>query len=63
MSFLIRFLGSHVRMNLSHLFQKCNLSLPLENIKKPQGFLMFSGGREMVHWKEMGQSLVILPSK
>ena len=25
-----------------------------ENITKPCGFLMFSGGRERVHWKQMG---------
>ena len=24
--------------------------LPPENIRKPKGFLMFSGGRERVHW-------------
>ena len=28
---------------------QCTLSLPLENIRKPQGFLMFSGGRELVY--------------
>ena len=22
-----------------------------ENIRKPEGFLMFSGGREWVHWE------------
>ena len=27
---------------------------PPENIRKPYGFLTFSGGREMVHWKQMG---------
>ena len=30
------------------------LSLPPGNIKKPYGFLMFSGVRERVHWKQMG---------
>ena len=30
------------------------LSLPPENIKKPLGFLMFSRGRERVHWEQMG---------
>ena len=29
-------------------------SLPLENIRKPQGFLMFTGGRERVRWEQMG---------
>ena len=28
---------------------QCTLSPPLENIRKPHGFLMFSGGRERVH--------------
>ena len=27
------------------------LFLPPENIRKPRGFLMFSGGRERVHWE------------
>ena len=27
---------------------------PPENIRKPYGFLMFSGGRERVHWERMG---------
>ena len=29
------------------------LFLSIENIRKPSGFLMFSGGRERVHWKQM----------
>ena len=29
--------------------------LPPENIRKLYCFLMFSGGRERVHWKQMGQ--------
>ena len=28
--------------------------LPSENIRKPNGFLMFSGGRERAHWEQMG---------
>ena len=28
--------------------------LPLEDIGKPCGFLMFSGGRERMHWERMG---------
>ena len=27
---------------------------PPENIRKPHDFLMFSGGRERVHWELMG---------
>ena len=27
---------------------------PPENIRKPYGFLMFSGGRERLHWEQMG---------
>ena len=30
----------------------CTLSLPPENIKNPDGFLIFSGNRERVHWKQ-----------
>ena len=26
----------------------------LKTSKKPYGFLMFSGGRESVHWQQMG---------
>ena len=33
---------------------QCTLSLPLKSIRKPDIFLIFSGGREMVHWKQMG---------
>ena len=36
------------------IFSQCTLYLPPENIKKPYGFLMFSGGREGVHWKQIG---------
>ena len=31
---------------------QCTLSLPTENIRKPYSFLMFSGGRERVHWEQ-----------
>ena len=30
------------------------LSPPSESVTKPHGFLMFSGGRERVHWERMG---------
>ena len=33
---------------------QCTLSLPPENIKKPYGFLIFSGARERVHWEKLG---------
>ena len=36
------------------IHSQCTLSLPPENIRKPCGFLMFSGGREKVHWERMG---------
>ena len=29
-----------------------------KNIRKPYGFLIFSGGRESVHWKQMGLSIL-----
>ena len=31
-----------------------HLSLPPEDIKKPYGFLIISGGRERLHWEQMG---------
>ena len=37
---------------LTHLLP-ITLSVPPENIRKPYGFLMFSGGRERVHWEQM----------
>ena len=36
------------------ILSQCTLSLPPENIRKPYGFLVFSGGRERVHWERMG---------
>ena len=33
---------------------QCTLSLSPENIRKPEGFLIISGGRERVHWKKIG---------
>ena len=41
---------------LTHLFPMHPFSSP-ENIRKPYGFLMFSGGRERMHWEEMGQNM------
>ena len=37
-----------------HICSQCTLSLSPENIRKPYGFLMFSGGTEKVHVAEMG---------
>ena len=31
---------------------QCTLSLPPEDIRKPNGFLIVSRGRERVHWNE-----------
>ena len=38
---------------LIHLFQ-CIFSISPENIRKSYGFLMISGGRERLHWKQIG---------
>ena len=38
---------------LTHLFQG-TLSLLPEDNRKPYGFLMVLGSREMVHWERMG---------
>ena len=43
--------------SINYLLTICSeriLSLPPENIRKPYGFQMFSGARERVHWKRMG---------
>ena len=40
---------------------QCTLSLPPENIRKPWGFLMLSGGRERMHWERM--RLMFIPKK
>ena len=42
-----------LQLILIHLSQ-CIFSLPPENIRKPYGFLMLSGGRGRVHWQQMG---------
>ena len=47
-----------VDMNACYALQKINLACPYtttppKNIKKPDGFLMFSGGRKMYHREEM----------
>ena len=39
---------------LTHLFLMHPFSTPYKNIRKCYGFLMLSGGRERVHWEEMG---------
>ena len=44
-----------VWLNLLNLFvPNAPFPYPLKTKKKPQGFLMFSGGRERVHWERMG---------
>ena len=40
-------------IGLFHSFPM-HLSLLPENIRKPDGFLMLSGGRERVHWEQIG---------
>ena len=42
------------RCVLTHSFPIYTFSLPPENIRKPYGFLMFSKGKERVHWERMG---------
>ena len=41
------------------IFYQSALSLPPENIRKPYGFLMFSGIRERAHWGQMGYVLAV----
>ena len=41
--------------NLTHSFPTHPFSTPPENIRKPYCFLMFSGGRERVHWEQTGK--------
>ena len=45
--------GTDKNTKLTNLFQ-FTLSLPPENMRKSYGFLMFSEGRERVHWEQMG---------
>ena len=48
--------SSCVRATLNKLLTicfQCTLSLPPENIRKPYVFLIFSGGRERLHWEQM----------
>ena len=42
-----------VKRHFKPICSQCTLSLPPENIRKPYGFLMFSGGTEKVHWEQM----------
>ena len=41
------------KCTLTYLFPMHLSSAPPENIRKPYGFLMFLGGRERLHRKEM----------
>ena len=44
-----------VRHTLKILYQmQCCLSITTENISKPKGFLMFSGGKDKQHRTVMG---------
>ena len=45
---------SNKHFTCQHIRSQCTLSLHPENIRKPLGFLKFSGGRERVHWEQMG---------
>ena len=38
---------------INSIFNQCFSSIPLENIKKVIGFLIFSGGIEVQHWFKM----------
>ena len=49
----IKISNSFPSSKLTHSFPM-TLSQPPENVRKPKGFLMFSGGREMVHWERVG---------
>ena len=47
--FLLPFTG--FRKVLGKLPANAPFLCPPENLRKPSGFLMFSGGRERVHWE------------
>ena len=49
------FCRNHLSINSVDLTLRSpyTLCLPLENIKKPYGFLIVSGGRERVQWERM----------
>ena len=44
----LRVLSFLLSLLLTH-YSRCCLSIPLENIKKPKGFLIFSGGIDNQH--------------
>ena len=51
----LRFTTFHIFLfpKYKPICSQCTLSLPPQNIRKPYSFLMFSGGRERVHWEQM----------
>ena len=51
---MISLSNQNVSRHLWPICSQCTLSVPPENIRKPYGFLMFSGSREGLHWKQMG---------
>ena len=40
--------------NFRNIAARFCFSIPREDIRKPKGFLMFSGGIEKQHWAVMG---------
>ena len=40
-------------ISISQFVPNAPFLYPPENIRKPYGFLMFSGGRESVHWEQI----------
>ena len=44
--------GRGENSKLTPICYQCTLSLPPKSIRKPLGLLMFSGGRENVHWEQ-----------
>ena len=49
-----RGLRSKILNLLNPFVPNASFLYPPENIRKPYGFLMFSGGRERVNWERMG---------
>ena len=41
-------------LNINPFVTNAPFLYPPENIRKLYGFLMFSGGRERMHWEQMG---------
>ena len=57
------FQDHNLTVQTSSITTRCCFSTPPENIRKPKGFLMFSGGMGTQHWPVMGQKCLTMKSR